>query len=122
MIREKFEEAANQLGCKYQYYEKRLVSLTSRNIPTSYHNIALEYNSVIINLIYEFGNHHLGKVNTVIKTNREDPNFSVTTKSQIHSPFTLGVTGGPNGWPRGRGLVFGSGRSGNIYHILACNS
>jgi hypothetical protein len=88
MIREKFEEIANQLNCKYEYSEKRLVSLISRNIPTSWHHITLEYNKVIINLVYEFGGDNLAEIKSSIKTVNNIPNFNVTTKNQIQRLFS----------------------------------
>ena len=88
MIRAKFEEVANQLGCKYEYSEKGHVSFISRNIPASYHTLTLEYNSVTIKLVYELGSQNLGKVKSVIETSKNIVNFSVTTKSQIQRLFS----------------------------------
>nr|WP_299206737.1 hypothetical protein [uncultured Brumimicrobium sp.] len=88
MIREKFEEIASQLGCKYEYSEKRHVSLISRNIPASYHQMTLEYKTVKIEVLYEFGGQNLAWVKSSIKTNKNLPNFTVNTKSQIKRLFS----------------------------------
>ncbi len=88
MIRAKFQEVANQLDCKYEYSEKGHVSIISRDIPVSFHKLTILYKSVTINLVYEFGGQNLGKVETIIDTNKKIHNFSVQTKSQIQRLFS----------------------------------
>jgi hypothetical protein len=88
MIQENFEEIAIQLNGEYKYSEKRSVSAVSRNFPTSYHSLIVEYNSVSINLLYEFGTDHLAKIKSIIRTDKNLPDFSLTTKSHIKRLFS----------------------------------
>ena len=88
MIRETFEEVAAQLNCKYDYSETRSVSLVLRNIPTTYHRIALEYKTVNIELLFEFGSQNHGWVKSSITTDKNLAGFTVETRSQIQRLFS----------------------------------
>lgn len=88
MIRETFEEIAAQLNCKYDYSETRSVSLVLRNIPTTYHRITLEYKTVNIELLFEFGSQNHGWVKSSITTDKNLAGFTVETRSQIQRLFS----------------------------------
>jgi len=88
MIKEKFEEIAEQLGCDYNYSEERHVSLVSGNIPISYHSLTLTYKTVKIELQYEFGGQNLASVKSAIETDKKVPDFKVKTRSQIKRLFS----------------------------------
>lgn len=88
MIKEKFEEIAAQLGCHYDYEEEFIKSLGGSNIPISHHRMTIEYKSVLIKLIYEFGNTNLAEVKCTIETRKNLPLLSLSTKSQMKRLFS----------------------------------
>lgn len=99
MIKTKFEEISKLLDCNYDYKEERHLSLLSRNIPISFHKINLEYNSIKIELLYEFGENNLALINSRIQTNKNLPSFIVNTRTQFQrlfskekNPFTVKST------------------------------
>jgi hypothetical protein len=88
MIKEAFENIASVVDGTYEYSEFRHVSLTSRDIPISFHRLSVIHENIPIDLIFEFGGHSMAKITSSVTVNEKTPSFTVTTRSQIRRLFS----------------------------------
>ncbi|XOV68718.1 MAG: hypothetical protein ACFHU9_05965 [Fluviicola sp.] len=88
MIKKAFENIAKEVNGTYEHSEFRHVSLTSRDIPTSFHSLSVVHLNIPIDLVFEFGGHNMATVNSSIAVQKTVPAFTVTTKSQMSRLFS----------------------------------